>query len=150
LVFAFEVAGGKEQRGVRPPAGSPQLPHLFERRRAPEHGPSLDNSRPVAGSAGSRAGTYIPGSPRTRVEMSLATEASHLDGALSGLDFEDETVDRHHPDRTAFGDRPAPPGPGPPGGAPHGHDAVGVEVGPGLAELADHRVSPDRRDREPV
>src|SRR5581483_10622033 len=132
-----------------PPAGSPQLPDLFERPRAPDHGPSLT----TAGRGGvrrPRAGTYIAPSPRTRVQMPFATECSHLGRGVPGFDLEHESVHRHHPDGAALRHRVPPAGAGPPGRPPDGHHTVGIEVGAGLSELADHRVATHGRDREPV
>src|SRR5438552_8301637 len=111
---------------------------------------SLASPPPATGSTGSRGGNYLGRSAWTRVGLPVVTGASPAGDGLPRLDFEDEAVDGHHPDRAAGGHRGGPVGAGPPGGAPDGHDPVRFQVGPGLAQLADHRVPPHGRDREPV
>src|SRR5687768_18572321 len=108
--------------------------------------PLSKTRRPVAGSAGSRVGNLsrpsTPDKSPNRPSIGRFTpalrRASHLGRRVPGLDLEDEAVDGHHPDRSTGGNGPVAVGAGPPGGAPDGHDAVRVELGAGLPQLADH------------
>src|SRR6185312_10811028 len=62
--------------------------------------------------------------------------------ALGRLDLQDEAVDLHDPDRRTGPDGGRAVGAGPPAGAPQDHDAVGVDVDRGLADLPDQRLAP--------